>query len=392
LRASPAHPGGRANIGVFMPLESWKIRMHRSIIKVMRHLYRDIYRTFPFSFILPFLTGCLDRAPLEKASVPDVVEEQPIAGDAKAFGIYQWNKDSTYQFGLESEINALGTSPKYAMYFVDKDMGFPKDIIHYNAERNIKTILSQELESYSHRNDFHTLDSILAGRWDGYFRRFAREARASHQTIYYRFGYEMNGDWMVWGEQPEKFTKAWRRAWKIFREERATNVKWVFSANVIWDNRTVKADILPYYPGDKYVDVVGLDGYNFGDSHSRNHSWKSFQEVFQVSLNGLKKHFPGKPLWITEIGCAEGPGKAEWIQDFFSHFNADKDIRVFVWFNEDKQYAGEPNWRFDSDKDSAEKFRSWAINNNSITYFSLPAMGEEAGRGGMTEPPAAARL
>ncbi|MEO7425204.1 MAG: hypothetical protein ABI036_08450, partial [Fibrobacteria bacterium] len=130
----------------------------------MRHLHR----TFPFSFILPFLTGCLDRAPLEKAPVPDVAEEQPIAGDAKAFGIYQWNKDSTYQFGLESEINALGTSPKYAMYFVDKDMGFPKDIIHYNAERNIKTILSQELESYSHRNDFHTLDSILAGRWDGY--------------------------------------------------------------------------------------------------------------------------------------------------------------------------------------------------------------------------------
>ena len=65
---------------------------------------------------------------------------------------------------------------------------------------------------------------------------------------------------------------------------------------------------------------------------------------------------------------------------------------MFVWFNEDKQYAGEPNWRFDSDKDSAEKFRSWAINNNSITYFSLPAMGEEAGRGGMTEPPAPARL
>ena len=147
-------------------------------------------------------------------------------------------------------------------------------------------------------------------------------------------------------------------------------------------NDTVKADIVPYYPGDKYVDVVGLDGYNFGDTHSRNHKWKSFQDVFQASLDGLKLHFPSKPLWITEIGCAEGPGKAEWIQDFFSHFNADKDIRVFVWFNEDKQYAGEPNWRFDSDKDSAERFRNWAIYNNSITYFSLPAMGEEGVRGG----------
>ena len=361
--------------------------MYRSIIRSMRlpnfsypglSGYSRFFRIYSLYTLglAALLTGCLERGPVEKparAAVPEV--EMPIAGEAKAFGIYQWNKDSTYQTGLQSEINALGTSPKFAMYFVDKDMGFPKDIIHFNAERNIKTILSQELESYSNRDDFHVLDSILAGRWDGYFRRFAREAKASHQIIYYRFGYEMNGDWMAWGEQPEKFTKAWRRAWKIFHEEKAANVKWVFSPNVIWDDRTVKHDIVPYYPGDKYVDVVGLDGYNFGDTHSRNHKWKSFTEVFEASLNGLKKHFPTKPLWITEIGCAEGPGKAEWIQDFFSRFNADKDIRVFVWFNEDKQYAGEPNWRWDSDKDSGEKFRSWAINNNSITYFSLPGMG-----------------
>lgn len=305
---------------------------------------------------------------------PREEDEQPIAAPSKAFGIYQWNKDSTYEYGLQHEIATLGTLPSYAMYFVDKDMGFPKDIVRFNMGRGIKTVLSQELMAYSTRDDLHTLDSILAGRWDGYFRRFARDAKASKDLLYYRFGYEMNGDWMPWGEQPEKFVKAWRRAWKIFREEKATNVRWVFSPNVVWDDRTVRRDIVPYYPGDKYVDVVGLDGYNFGDNHSRNHKWRSFDEVFKASLDGMKLHFPKKPLWITEIGCAEGPGKAAWIQDFFTHFNADPDIRVFMWFNEDKQYAGEPNWRFDSDKDSLEKFRMWAIHNNSITTFSLPAL------------------
>jgi mannan endo-1,4-beta-mannosidase len=321
------------------------------------------------------LLGCFEPRLKEVVKEEPIQEMQlPIIAANQTFGIYQWNKDSTYDAGLQSEINALGTSPSYAMYFVDKDMGFPKEIVHFNARRKIRTILSQELSSYSQQNDFHTLDSILAGRWDGYFRRFAKEARASHQPIYYRFGYEMNGDWMVWGEQPEKFVKAWRRAWKIFKEEKASNVKWVFSANVIWGDRTVKDDIVPYYPGDKYVDIVGLDGYNFGDGHSRNHKWKSFTEVFQVSLDGLKEKFPKKPIWITEIGCAEGPGKAEWIQDFFSRFNADPALKVFIWFNENKHYAGEPNWRFDSDKDSAEKFRNWAIDNNSITYFSLPSL------------------
>jgi mannan endo-1,4-beta-mannosidase len=298
--------------------------------------------------------------------------EDPLAGPTKAFGIYQWNKDYTYQGGLEEEISSLGTSPTYAMYFVDMDMAFPADIIRFNATRNIKTILSQELRRYSNREDVHALDSILAGKWDGHFRRLAKGAKASREVIYYRFGFEMNGDWFPWGEQPEKFVKAWKRAWKIFREEKADNVRWVFSANVIWEDRTVKKDILPYYPGDRYVDIVGLDGYNFGDNHSRHHKWKSFSEVFKVSMDGLKRHFPRKPVWITEIGCAGGPGKAEWIQDFLARFTADPAVRVFIWFNEDKQYAGEPNWRFDSDGDSLKKFRSWAIYNNSITYFSLP--------------------
>ncbi len=330
-----------------------------------------------FVALAALFIGCQEHLPssLDKTSLTKEALA-PLTETSKAFGIYQWAKDSTYAAGLQSEINALGTSPSYAMYFVDRDGGFPKDIVHFNAQRKIHTILSQELVRYSARDDFHTLDSILTGRWDGYFHRFAKEARASHQPIYYRFGYEMNGDWVVWGEQPEKFVKAWRRVWKIFKDEKASNVQFVFSANVVWDEKTVKADIVPYYPGDKYVDIVGLDGYNFGDSYSRKHKWKSFTDVFQASLEGLKKSFPKKPVWITEIGCAEGLGKADWIQDFFSHFNADPALSVFVWFNENKQYAGEPNWRFDSDMDSANKFRKWAINNNSITYFSLPALGD----------------
>jgi Glycosyl hydrolase family 26 len=292
--------------------------------------------------------------------------------DPKSFGIYQWDKQRSYGDGLDQEIASLGTAPSYALYFVDRSMGYPAEIVSFNARRSIRTIVTQELMDYTVGWDATVLDSILAGKWDGYFRKFAKQARASHTMVYYRFGYEMNGDWVGWGEKPEAFKLAWRRAWRIFQEERATNVRWVFSPNVLWDEKTFEEDILTYYPGDGFVDVVGLDGYNFGDRHSRFHRWRSYEAVFGASLRGMKTHFKTKPLWITEIGCAEGEGKTEWIRDFLAHFNSDPDVKAFIWFNEDKQYAGEPNWRLDSEPASLATFRDWAITNNSITTFALP--------------------
>ena len=182
--------------------------MFADIIRLVRLFYPGSISFRPAAAWLPaaaLLAGCLGHAPIERAPAgakeavsekgdpsadPDP-EEKPLAGNAKAFGIYQWNKDSTYQAGLQGEIDALGISPTYAMYFVDRDMGFPKEIVAYNSRRGIKSVLSQELVRYADHGDAHTLDSILAGRWDGYFRRFAKDARAAHDIIYYRFGYEM---------------------------------------------------------------------------------------------------------------------------------------------------------------------------------------------------------
>ena len=140
------------------------------------------------------LCGCLDSIVPGRTSsqaVIDLPKEEavrPLAMPTKSFGIYQWNKDSTYETGLQHEISTLGTLPSYAMYFVDRDMGFPKAIVRFNMQRGIKTVLSQELMAYATRDDNHVLDSILAGRWDGYFRRFPRDARASKDLLYYRFG------------------------------------------------------------------------------------------------------------------------------------------------------------------------------------------------------------
>lgn len=308
----------------------------------------------------------------------------------KTFGLYQWDKEaSTYEEGLKKEIDTLGALPSYALYFVDLKRGFPKAVVEANAEHGVHTILSQEICTYFETPAENPLDSVLKGRHDAYFRGLAREARKFGKPLYYRFGYEMNGTWVQWGERPKQFRRAWVHVHRLFREEKAHNVKWVFSPNVVWGGRTVEKDLAPYYPGTDYVDIVGLDGYNFGDRHSAHHRWQSFSEIFGPSIDGLKRYFPDKPIWINEVGCADDPRKAAWIRDFLAAFHADPALKVFIWFNEDKQYAGEPNWRFDSDHDSLDEFRRWAAWSHSISRPSLPSTPGNlpvTGRGEVDEP------
>ena len=90
---------------------------------------------------------------------------------------------------------------------------------------------------------------------DAYIREFARAAKASEIPIFLRFGGEMNGNWVSWGLQPEKYIEKFRLIHDIMAEE-APNVAMVWAPNFFpWDNMS------QFYPGDAYVDWVGVSCY-----------------------------------------------------------------------------------------------------------------------------------
>ena len=86
---------------------------------------------------------------------------------------------------------------------------------------------------------------------------------------------------------------------------------WVWSPNAqdvpsqSWNHYT------NYYPGDAYVDWVGIDGYNWG-----GRAWKSFATRFG-SANGIYADYARrKPIMIAEYGSAEtGGDKGAWYRD-----------------------------------------------------------------------------
>jgi hypothetical protein len=220
------------------------------------------------------------------------------------------------------------------------------------------------------------LVEIIQGVHDAAIQAEAQKAKALGVQIFMRWGHEMNGNWYPWagyvnGEGGDsdgglddaglpstgagKYVAAWRHVHDIFVQEGATNVFWVWCPNandvpeVPWNHWT------NYYPGDEYVDWVGIDAYNWGTSSSCC-IWQSFATILTPSP--YQDYAGKKPLILPETASAEvGGNKAEWIDDMHQGLKTEfTGIRAVVWFDINK----ETDWRINSSPSALAAYESMA--------------------------------
>lgn len=204
--------------------------------------------------------------------------------------------------------------------------------------------------------DTVSLDDINNGSQDAYIRSWAQGYAELGGEVYIRLFPEMNGDWTPWHGDSGKLKQAWIRIVTLFREEGATNAKWVWSPNVTDEPRTRANQMENYYPGDAYVDLMGIDGYNWGSTRNWS-TWTPFEQLFVQAYNRLST-LANKPIWIVETASTEhGGNKAMWIDEMLSS-NAFPRVEAVIWFNEEK----ETDWRLESSQSSAAAFKNWFAN------------------------------
>jgi Glycosyl hydrolase family 26/Ca-dependent carbohydrate-binding module xylan-binding len=198
----------------------------------------------------------------------------------------------------------------------------------------------------------YSLAGIASGEHDDYIEAWAKEAAAYRQPILIRFGHEMNGSWYPWapastGASPASYVAAYRHVHDIFRAAGADNVSWVWSPNIVQGMHTTLASL---YPGSRFVDVIGVDGYNGGSEAPDMGGWRTPAQIFDPTLTELRTLAPGKPVIINETGSAEdGGSKAEWIAQLFAYLPT-KSVSGVVWFDFDAAPRGD--WRFSSSPES----------------------------------------
>ncbi len=210
------------------------------------------------------------------------------------------------------------------------------------------------------------LDSIINGSHDDFLHQFAQELAAYEHTVLMRWGHEMNLNQYSWagfcnGGRTDKFILAYRHIVDLFRQDGADNAKWIWSP--IIGNYPPEAwnDYRIYYPGDDYVDWIGMIGYNFGASSPyTSYRWATFDMLYATMLNELAAEHPGKPVMLADYGSVEDDGgdKAEWIRDAFQKAKEHENLRAMVWFNYAEENTPWPTgFRIESSEDSIAAYQ-----------------------------------
>lgn len=185
--------------------------------------------------------------------------------------------------------------------------------------------------------------------------------------IIFRPFHEHTGNWFWWGAKycsPEEYKAIWKFTVKYLRDEKGLhNILYAYSPDIFKD----EAHYLECYPGDDWVDILGLDDYHdvglFGDIQQLTTRLRTLVKLAEER---------GKVAALTETGFESIPHKTWWTDKLLDGIKGDPEARkiawVLVWRNDrpDHHYAPYPKHV------SAENFKVFSEDSLMMFADKLP--------------------
>lgn len=230
--------------------------------------------------------------------------------------------------GIRAFTTAARVRPRLVVYYSGWEEPFQSRFAAVAARNDAMPLVQIDPTGVS-------LTAIASGRYDTYLRSYASEVKSFGRRVVLSFGPEMNGIWYSWGYRhtsPEVFVAAWRHIVTLFRAAGARNVIWLWTINI----SQCRCHIQPpaaWWPGNSYVNWVGIDGYYFKSS------WK-FASLFGPTIKAVRA-LTLDPILISETAAPSANQPAK-ISDLFAGVRA-YGLLGFVWFDVNK--GPYQNWR-----------------------------------------------
>jgi mannan endo-1,4-beta-mannosidase len=194
-----------------------------------------------------------------------------------------------------------------------------------------------------------SIPGIAGGAYDDYLQAYADAVRDFRHPVVIAFGHEMNASWYSWGYGhvvPATFVAAWRHIWTIFRQEGADNVTWLWAVQA---DRPGTGPIADWWPGPRYVNWVGVDGFYYRPSDD-------FASVFGRTIDQARS-LTHKPILLSETAVGPDAGQFAKILDLFRGMAADQTLGL-VWFDIAQQGSVyQQDWRIEDSPTAEDSFR-----------------------------------
>ena len=334
--------------------------------ELMEKVYRTLYS---FSINVP-VRGPSDTYTDFKPQIPEFWSQETkdfynelVNQDGCKWGLYQplavVNNDFTDIYKVEEEIDyKFDGLLEYRYYFEDMPIEGIKNA--YENGKIIELTLQTSTVMNENLDGYNPVFDIMDGMYDWRFKIMAKQIKEIGHPILFRLNNEMNSDWTSYGssaclDDPEIYVELWRKIYNIFKDEGVDNAIWVFNPNDESYPPCGYNSTIAFYPGDEYVQLFGVTGYNTGTYYAveNGEKWKTFREIYD---NVMEKHYKvyGKFPWIiTEFASSSvGGDKVQWINDMFNDLKDYPNIKMAFWFNsadidprdETKQTVARPYW------------------------------------------------
>jgi hypothetical protein len=224
------------------------------------------------------------------------------------------------------------------------------------------------------------LPEIVAGQHDEYLVQWARGLKYWTHDVVIAWAVEPNNglsgnSWTgVANGGPAggaaSYVSAWRRIHDVFQREGATNVRWAWIAHYqdtvtgdyydhypVWSRPDTSWNhFANYYPGDTYVDSIGLLAVNNGDSEDGSTYWVPPLSFFDRVLTLAEQRYPAKPQLVVLTSVEDGTDpsrKAGWISEAYARLQRHPNVEYVIW-----QHAFGDSWPIDSSPAALSAYRA----------------------------------
>ncbi|GAA1348811.1 hypothetical protein J0695_25405 [Streptomyces beijiangensis] len=178
---------------------------------------------------------------------------------------------------------------------------------------------------------------VAAGKYDAsIIDKGAERIKAYGKRVFFSFDQEVDARIKEGAGTPAEYVAAYRHIHDRFKQLGVTNVVWVWTVSGYLgqgNDKTIKS----LYPGDDYVDWLGMDQYNYFACHNTT-DWKNFDRSQRPTYDWLKSEISSsKPIMFAEFATVPDPAdptrQRDWYAQIPSTVRTLPDAKALVMWN-----------------------------------------------------------